>query len=157
MPRKGYGDTVRTDAESLYVEDGLSYDDIADELHVSANTIKRWGADGGWVERRNEFVRRRRTLKAKLLELRETMMSKAIGSTEAQDAHAVIHLEKLALVQEGKADAGTLEIDRPKVFLEDLEFIAETLKETDPEGLKVLAKSFTMLISRFKERHAKAA
>jgi len=49
------------------------------------------------------------------------------------------------------------EIDRPKVFLEDMEFIAETLKEIDPEALKVLGRNFEIIIQRFKERYAQTA
>ena len=46
------------------------------------------------------------------------------------------------------------ETDRPKLFLEDMEFVAEVLREVDPEGLKVIAKNFDTIISRFKEEHA---
>ncbi len=42
------------------------------------------------------------------------------------------------------------EIDRPAVFLENVQWIAAKLKESDPEGLKVLGRNFDGLIIQFK-------
>ena len=49
------------------------------------------------------------------------------------------------------------DIDYPKIFLENLEWLSKVLNEIDPEGLKVLAKNFDALIVRFKAEHAKTA
>ncbi|MEW5725855.1 MAG: phage protein Gp27 family protein [Thermodesulfobacteriota bacterium] len=43
-------------------------------------------------------------------------------------------------------------MDRPRCFLEDLELTAEVLKEADPEGLKVLARNWDLIVARGKER-----
>jgi len=41
-------------------------------------------------------------------------------------------------------------IDRPRMFLEHLEFIVQTLKEIDPQGLKIMSRNFDKLIAKFK-------
>ena len=66
-------------------------------------------------------------------------------------------METLAAKRETKGEAAAISVDRPALFMEDLEFIVGTLKETDPEGLKILARNFDGIVDRFKERHAKAS
>ena len=149
---------TRFEAEELYVERRLTYEQIAERMpQVSLSTLKRWGKEGQWRQLRDERLEARRTLKHNLFKLRQEMMEKAAGSKDAQDIYAVIRLERLAQEDGRKADDQAPEIDRPKVFLEDLEFIAETLREVDPEALKALAKNFDVIIRRFKEAHAQAA
>jgi len=48
-------------------------------------------------------------------------------------------------------------VDRPALFLESLKFIAGILKETDPEGLKILAQNFDEIVDKFKVQHANAS
>jgi len=38
-----------------------------------------------------------------------------------------------------------------------MEFVAKTLNEIDPEGLKVFAGSFDEIIAKFKDHYAKTA
>lgn len=83
--------------------------------------------------------------------------SLAVGSVDNQAIYAYNSILKTLLdIREKISDhaQGVVDIDRPKLFLEDMEFIAETLKEIDPEGLKVFARNFDELITRFKEQHA---
>jgi len=149
---------IRYEAEELYVDQRLTYEQIAERMpDVSLSTLKRWGKDGQWRTMREERLEARRTLSHNLFELRQAMMEKAVGSKEAQDIYAVIRLEKLAQERSRKNDDKAPEIDRPKLFLEDLEFVAEVLKEVDPDGLKAFAKNFDVIIQRFKERDAQAA
>ena len=79
-----------------------------------------------------------------------------IGEVDNQAIYAFNNILKTIVDIRTKTDA-TVEIDRPKLFLEDLEFIAETLRDVDPEGLKVLGRSFDLVVKRFKEAHAQAA
>ncbi|SPD73803.1 hypothetical protein PITCH_A1980006 [uncultured Desulfobacterium sp.] len=51
----------------------------------------------------------------------------------------------------------TVDFDRPKIFLEDMQFIAGVLQEIDPEGLKVFSRNFDQIVKRFKDENAKAA
>lgn len=142
---------VRFTAEDMYVKQRMTYDAIATDLGVSVNTVKRWGADGDWKTRRAENLRQRRALSQKLSDLRDAMMDQALASQNPQQAFAALQILKMEQDQERRAqDKAAPEIDRPKIFLEDLEWIAQVLKETDPEGLKVLARNFDNLTDRYK-------
>lgn len=79
------------------------------------------------------------------------------GRIDNQAVYAYSNLLKKIVEIRPRDDGSAADIDRPKLFLEDLQFIAETLKEIDPEGLKILSRSFETIIARFKESHAKAA
>jgi len=149
---------IRFRAEELFVEDRLTLEEISEKLDIGLGTVKRWSAEGNWKTLREEHFERRRMLKQNLAMLREKMMKQAANNLNPQDVYAVIRLEKLARQQEVK-DAGMSapDVDRPKIFLENMEFVAETLKEVDPEGLKVLAKNFDVIVKRFKERYAETA
>lgn len=50
---------------------------------------------------------------------------------------------------------GGTELDRPAAFLESLQFIAEVLKENDPEALKGLARNYDLIVELGKERFSK--
>ena len=77
MPRKEYSLEIRDKAEELYVEQGLTYEEVAEKVKVASNTVKVWGAQGNWKERRKEHLEARRTLKQNLRKLRQAMMAKA--------------------------------------------------------------------------------
>ena len=79
------------------------------------------------------------------------------GRIDNQAVYAYSNLLKKIVDIRPKEDGSTVDIDRPKLFLEDMDFIAKTLKEIDPEGLKVLGRSIDVIIARFKDAHAKAA
>lgn len=79
------------------------------------------------------------------------------GRIDNQAVYAYSNLLKKIVDIRPRDDGSAIDIDRPKLFLEDMEFIARTLKEIDPEGLKVLGRSIDIIVARFKESHAKAA
>ena len=157
MPRKEHSFEMRQMAEELYVEEGLTYEEVSRQLEIGVNTVKTWGADGKWTDRRKEYLEARRTLKENLAKLRQAMIEKATNNLDPQDVYAVIRLEKLARERRQKQEEQGPDIDRPRVFLENLEFVVDVLKELDPEGLKVLARNFDTIIHRFKEANEKAA
>ena len=88
------------------------------------------------------------------MQLRQKLASDARENPDPQKIFAFIRLEALADKKERKQEAAVPKIDRPALFLEDLEFIATHLRDSDPEGLKALAKSFDGLIASFKAKHA---
>lgn len=157
---EAYSYELRDEAEELYVEQGLTYEEVSKRLDIAIGTLKRWGGEYAWTDRRKEFLEAKRTLKQNLRILRQNMMQKARNNLDPQDIYAVIRLERLAQEKEKKANQVQPDMDRPRIFLEDLEFVAETLKEIDPEGLKVLARNFEEIVKRFKvknETHEKTA
>lgn len=142
---------IRFQAEELFVEHRLTHEDIAERLDIGLSTIRRWSAEGDWKTLREEHFQRRRMLKSNLAKLRENMMERAADNLDPQDVYAVIRLEKLAREGKFKNQENTApDVDLPKIFLENLEWIARVLKDTDPEGLKVLARNFDYLTDKFK-------
>jgi len=148
---------IRFQAEEMYVEQRLTHEDIADRLDIGLSTVKRWSVDGNWKALREEYFERRRMLKTNLAKLRENMMERAANNLDPQDVYAVIRLEKLARERESRGQESTApDVDLPKVFLENLEWIARTLQEIDPEGFKILARNFDQLTVKFKAEYLNA-
>lgn len=149
---------IRFQAEEMFVECRLTHEEIADRLDIGLSTIRRWSTDGDWKKLREEYFQRRRMLKSNLAKLRENMMERASNNLDPQDVYAVIRLEKLARERESKGQENTApDVDLPKIFLENMEFIAEILKEIDPEALKVFGRNFETIVQKFKEQHAQTA
>jgi uncharacterized protein YjcR len=146
---------VRERAEELYIVDGLTFDEAALETGVSVTQLKNWSAAEGWREKREEFRAARRDIKSTVMQLRKDLAKKAKDNPDPQNIYAFIRLETMAGKQNKKQETAA-KIDRPALFLEAMEFIAGILKDTDPEGLKVLAKNFDSLIEKFKAKYAEA-
>lgn len=151
---EAYSFETRDTAEELYVEHGYTYEQLVEALQIGRSTLLKWGADREWKSRRDEYLEAQRNLKQSLRKLRQAMLAKASVNLDPQDVYAVIRLEKLAEEKRRKPedDGAKPDIDRPKVFLEDLEFVANVLKDVDPEGLKVFARNFEEIVKRFKEQ-----
>ncbi|MDF1592602.1 MAG: DUF1804 family protein [Desulfobacterales bacterium] len=157
-------------AMKLYA-DGASLTDISARLDISDTTLRRWKSESlipgedidGWDKMRQQKrgnIQRLRDLFERELKFAEESEK---GSISAPSMDALSKLGSLvrtweAIEQAHLAQANERQnIDRPKLFLEHLEFMAEVLKETDPEGLKVLAKNFDFIVVKFKGKYAQAA
>jgi len=79
-----------------------------------------------------------------------------VRTVDNQSLYAYSNLLKKIVDMRSK-DGGGETIDRPKIFLEDLDFIAHYLHENDPEGLKAFGRNIDAIVSRFKESHAQAS
>lgn len=141
---------IRFQAEEMFVEQRLTHEEIAQRLDIGLGTVKRWSVDGHWKTLREEHLERRRTLKQNLARLREKMIQQAADNLDPQDVYAVARLEKLMEKREVKPEETLPDVDLPKIFLENLEWIARALKDADPEGLKVLARNFDYLTDKFR-------
>jgi len=153
---EAYDFETRENAADLYIIEGLTYEQVSQKTGVSVTQLKTWGADERWREKRLEYRESQKEIKANMVKLRKQLAMKAVQSLDPQDIYAFVRLENVAGKQERKSDEG-LKIDRPALFLEDIEFIASYLKEKDPEGLKILARSFDGIIDQFKARHESTA
>ena len=145
-----YDQEIRERARALYVIDGLTYAQVAEELDVALVTLKRWGSDEGWKNRRRNYTTKVHDIESGYIELLETLLQKAKDSKDPQDVYALARMAKIAEIKK-KDESETPDIDRPKFFLEDVQFVAGVLKEVDPEGLKVFARNFDLIIQRGKE------
>lgn len=77
-----------------------------------------------------------------------------VGTVDNQAVYGYNSILKTIVNIRPKGDGAA--IDRPKIFLEDLEWIARALQETDPEGLKILARNFDALTVKFKAEYLNA-
>lgn len=158
---------IREQAEELYVVEGKTFEEVAELTGVSVGQLKRWGSGGpdpcdpekkipSWGERKKEYQTAFANIRRDTVLLRKKMVKQALNSLDPQDLYAYVRLETMA-VRKKKTDEKTVEIDRPALFLEDMEFVAKTLNEIDPEGLRVFAGNFDAIIAKFKEQHAETA
>jgi len=148
---------IQDDAKTLYVVDGLTYERVAAELGaVSVGTVERWGAEQGWAEARREFRAAKQASRATLVKLQAAMLAKAVSTLDAQDVFAAVRIQSAATALERVAAGAQAQAapDLPRLFMETLEFVAGVLKDADPEGLKILARNFDLLVERFKASHA---
>lgn len=147
---------LREQAEELYILDGKTHEEITEITGIAIQTLKGWSADEGWSNKRREYRQQLSDIKRNTVKLRSKLLMQALNSLDPQQVFAAARIEMIASRQDKKEDIDA-KIDRPKIFLEDMEFVAEILKEIDPEGLKILARNFDIIIEKFKERHAQKA
>ena len=155
---------TRQRAEDIFVIEGMTLEAIAKELDISDRTIANWSAEGGWTAKRRDYRAAMADIQRNSMSLKQELIRKALetlktmGSINPQDMHGFRSVLAAAdLKKEKETESLTAEVDRPRIFLEDMEFVAETLKEIDPEGLKILARNFDVIVERFKERIAHGA
>jgi hypothetical protein len=150
---------TRERAEELYITAGQTFERVAGATGVSVSQLKRWASDENWQERRKQYRREIADIRRKDLMLRKELLESALKSMDPKKVYAYARMKKLAQSDEARDSAAgvTYAPDRPRLFLEDMEFVAQALKEIDPEGLKVFAGSFDEIVRRFKEKHAQAA
>lgn len=141
---------TRAEARAMYVEDGQSLDHIAEELGVNRNTVGRWKAEDDWDDARRQYRHDMRSIRSSTLAARKKLAMQVAAEPDPQLIYALCRLESVAMRKDKTTEAAAPDIDRPRLFLEDLEFIAAALKEIDPEGLKVLARNFDTIVKRFK-------
>jgi len=150
VPRKEYSFEIRERAEELYVIDGLTFDEVAAGTGIAAITLKKWAAAEDWRGKREEYRLSFKDIKSNIVKLRKKLFEKAVDSLDPQDVFAAVRLEGVELKRDKKEEKAP-DIDRPKIFLEDMEFVAKTLQEIDPEGLKIFARNFEAITGKFKD------
>ncbi|MBE0598296.1 MAG: DUF1804 family protein [Desulfuromonadales bacterium] len=156
MAEKGAKAKLYDVAFRMYTADGRSLTDIEDALGVSRQTLSVWKAESkrpnedldDWdrarAQKRSNVQRLRALFDRELTALEETRA----GDLSAVSLDAITKLG--TLVQRWEIAETGPAYDRPRVFLENLQFIIGWLRENNPEGLKVLAESFDPLTTAFK-------
>ena len=149
---------LKQQAEELFVIDNLTLEEISKQTGVSERTLSNWSSAGNWQQKRADHKKAISSIKANSLKLRQKLVEKALNTLNSmdninpQDMHGFRSIINIATIKEDSEDKAAVEIDRPKAFMEDLEFIAEILKEVDPEGLKVFSRNFETIVNRFKQK-----
>jgi len=154
-------------ARRLYA-DGLGLPEISRQLDISETTLRKWKNDTAPPsgDGPDEWDRMRQQKRSNIQRLKD-LFDRELEHVECQDkgsltAASMDALSKLgSLVQRWEAvERATAEAnrgpayDKPKVFLDNLEWIARYLSANDPEGLKVLARNFDLLVMSYKSEHA---
>jgi hypothetical protein len=172
-----YSQIIHGKARELYTVDGLTFEQVAAELAElfpsetpSLTQIKRWAKEEEWRDRRSQLRRGLMELedgsidaKKRLLNLCRGKLKSLEESDQEIDSQTMFGLVRVVNVVSPKESAKKFDgvqapdIDRPALFIEDMQFIANILKEVDPEGLKVMARNFDLIITRFKATHAQAS
>jgi len=166
MAVKGERAILEPQARLLF-GDGKGISEISETLGVSETSLYRWKSESrvpgedmdGWEKDR--FQKRSVAERIMGLFLRELKAAEdmAEGSVSSATGDSLAKLGSLAVrwaEVERSASGKALDIDRPKIFLENLEWLARALQETDPEGLKVLARNFDQLTVKFKAEYLNA-
>ena len=129
---------------------------------VSRVSLTKWRDDGGWEARAAQAEAQSvllkdatniETLLANLIE-RKTQYDKyfeamPVGKIDNQATYAYAGLLK-RIAEMQQMQMTVVGFDKPKFFLDNLQFIAVWLRENDPEGLKILADSFDALTTAYK-------
>jgi hypothetical protein len=170
MAPQEYSWEVREKAAELYIVDGLTFEQLAEAIKsifgdaqaVSISQLKRWSAPeapgGDWVEKKKELREALGETKRNKILLLKKLSAAALDKMDPQIIYAFLRTEKQTALSAGdKKEEKAPDLDRPALFLEDLNFIATILKEIDPEGLKIMSRNFDAIVSRFKADHAKTA
>jgi len=149
-------------AQDLYVVEGMTLEEVASACEISDRTAANWSTEGDWTGERARYREAIAGIRSNSIKLKQQLIQKALftltgmDNIDPQDMHGFRSILVATEIKEKEKDA-VANIDRPKIFLEDMEFVAEVLREIDPEGLKVLAGSFEEIVTRFKGKHAKTA
>lgn len=129
---------------------------------VSRVTLTAWRDEFGWEERAAQAEAQAKLLKAATnietlladLVVRKTQydnyfVTLPAGKVDNQATYAYAGLLK-RIAEMQQMQTAVVGFDRPKFFLENLQWLIGWLKENDPEGLKVLARDIDAISLAFK-------
>lgn len=129
---------IKHKARSLFIEAGLTYEQVSAETGVALSVVKSWGTEGNWSKERKDFEERFLSMTTKVDKAILDQIEKASGSKNAQDFFAVGTLMKARATITSAFRRTNQPADKPAIFLEMLQEEVEFLKERDPEALKYL-------------------
>ena len=167
MAEKGDRAKLESLARLRYIETG-NLTQVAEELGVSRQTLTTWKTNTMKPGEEFDEWDKARQVKASNVERLRALFDQELKHLEENPTGALNPASMDALTKLGtlvqrwekmeeearQRETAGAEFDRPAVFLENIEWLAKKLKESDPAGLKVLAKNFDQLIFQFKAEHA---
>ncbi|MCF6265241.1 MAG: DUF1804 family protein [Desulfuromusa sp.] len=167
MAEKGDRARLEPFARQRYIETG-NLTLVAEELEVSRQTLTTWKTNtlkpgeefDEWDKARQQKASNVERLRSLFNQELQHLEDNPTGALNPASMDALTKLgslvqrwEKMEEESRQRETAGA-EFDRPAVFLENIEWLAKTMNDIDPEGLKVLARNFDHLIIQFKAEHA---
>ena len=96
-------------AQELYCVCRLSYAKVSEELGVAESTLKRWGQQYGWREKRADIAQAECDIRADTVLARSAMLKELIEERNPVVGFAVAKLEELALKQAEAERQGRLQ------------------------------------------------
>ena len=110
---------TRIDAEDMYITGGMTYEQVADATGVAVSTIKRWGSDDGWTDRKREYREAQTAIKQKTMQLRLGLIKTAMEEHDPMQVFAAAKFEDLALKKEAlRPSEAPARPDAPKISFE---------------------------------------
>lgn len=91
---------TRIDAEDMYITGGMTYEQVAEATGVAVSTIKRWGSEDGWTDRKREYREAQTAIKQKTMQLRLGLIKTAMEDHDPMQVFAAHKFEELALKKE---------------------------------------------------------
>mgnify|MGYP003393040711 CR=1 FL=1 len=134
-------------ARALFVEEGLTYDEVSAETDISESQLKKWGKEGGWVEAQKDFEKEYLEGSVNLRKLSIEMTRKALESKHSQDVIAVTNLLR-AMPSARKARN---QIDKAALFIDWCGGLIDFLKVRDGEALRYLQPHIESYAASMKE------
>ena len=126
---------ARSKAWRLFVEEGLSFREVAGRLGQHEDTVRRWSCTDRppWTKQRTEYW-----IKASKFRLDVHKVKCRLAGEAAKDKK-IDSQTIYALTALMRADApGVGQVDKAQLFLDWLENLAQYLRQRDPEALKYL-------------------
>lgn len=145
--RREYSFEIREQAETLYVEEGRTFEEVSRATGVSVSQLRLWARRDKWHARRDEYRENRRTAHAALFRLRAKALQRALETVDPQDINAAIRLEQAYRTRAGRRGGE----DRPAIFLDFLEELIIVFREVAPEGVRLISENYDAIIEGFKK------
>jgi hypothetical protein len=86
-------------AQELYCVARLTYKQVSDELGIAGSTLKRWGKQYDWKEKREALAQAQAEMRADIVLARSAMIKELLADRNPIVGFAVAKLEELALKQ----------------------------------------------------------
>lgn len=107
---------IREEAAGLYVEGGMTYEQVAAETGVSKSQIVRWAEAGKWRERKAEYRSAISGIRRDTVRLRQALVGKAMESLDPQDVYALARIESIAEKRTAAQPDRPAPVSEPKAF-----------------------------------------
>lgn len=160
-----YKPQKRKEARNLFVESGLSYEDVARETGVSLNNLKKWGVKGGWTKQREDYQRSGESLNATISRSMQLIVDKladAFGggvTLNSQNIFATVRAGTFLLLLQANEGQGnpTAVLDLLKALNKNDSDVHRVLKRADRANHKInkgveRAKAKTKVNRKWKAR-----
>jgi len=92
---------IRDQAEEMYIADGLTLEQVGQELGVSVQALKQWSVKYEWKEKRIEYQESIGQIKRDTQLLRRRLVAKALESLDPRDVYSFARIEAITVRGQG--------------------------------------------------------